>query len=174
MGMSRNQKMLSIMAVCSAVLLGPIFVATPSLADTEEKAITTRQGFMRLVIWNAGPLFGMATGKVAYDAEAAAGHAANLSALSHYSFPDLFLPDTSQADRPGQTCALPAIWEDTAKLDHAFKDFGTAIAALGEVAGNGQPALAAAVGEMGKACGGCHKPFRDRDPATNKWCLPDS
>ena len=97
-----------------------------------------------------------------------------IRALTQYSFPELFLPGTSQADRPGKTCALPDIWEDTAKLEQAFKDFQTAVAALGDVASIGQPALAAAVGEMGKACGGCHKPFRDRDPATNKWCLPDS
>lgn len=166
--------MLSAVALCSAVLLAPTLALTQDKPDAGDKAIASRQGYMKLVIWDAGPLLGMAKGKVDYDADAAAGHAADLKALTEYSFSELFPSGTSQADRPGKTCALPAIWEDTAKLDHAFKDFGTAIAALGEVAGNGQPALAAAVGEMGKACGGCHKPFRDRDPATNKWCLPDS
>jgi cytochrome c556 len=29
--------------------------------------------------------------------------------------------------------------------------------------GNGQEALAAAVGELGKGCGGCHKAFRAKD-----------
>lgn len=170
--MSRKPKILSALAVCSAVLLGSMSAVTPSHADTEDNAIASRQGFMKLVIWNAGPLFGMAKGNVAYDAETAAAHAANLSALSQYSFPALFLPGTSMVDRPGKTCALAAISVDTAKFEQAFKDFGAAIAVLGDAASKGQPALAAAVGGMGKACGGCHKPFRHKDPATDKWCLP--
>ena len=30
---------------------------------------------MQLVVWNAGPLFGMAKGEVSYDAAAASSHA---------------------------------------------------------------------------------------------------
>jgi len=168
--MYRNVKMLSIVALCSAVLLAPMIASAQDKPDAGAKAIATRQGYMKLVLWDAGPLFGMAKGKVAYDAEAAAAHAADLSALSHNSFPELFLPGTSQADRPGKTCALPDIWEDNAKLEQAFENFGAAIAALGDAAGNGQPALAAAVGEMGKACGGCHKPFRAKNASGKGFC----
>ena len=163
--MSRNRKILSAVAVCSAVLLGSVIPVTQSHADTEERAIATRQGFMKLVVWEAGPLYGMAKRHVAYDAEAAAAHAANLTALSQYPYPGLFLPGTSKTDRPGKTCALAVIWEDTAKIWKAFENFQAAVAALADVAGDGQPALAAAVGEMGKACGGCHNPFRAKDPS---------
>ena len=168
--MYKNLKMLSAVALCSAVLLAPTLALTQDKPDAGDKAIASRQGYMKLVIWEAGPLFGMAKGKVDYDAGAAAAHAADLKALTEYSLPELFLPGTSQADRPGKTCALPDIWEDTAKLDQAFKNFKTAIAALGDAAGNGQPALAAAVGEMGKTCGGCHKPFRAKHASGEGYC----
>ena len=168
--MSKNRKMLSAVVLCSAVLLGPTIAVTQDKSDAGDKAIASRQGYMKLVIWDAGPLFGMAKGKVDYDADAAAGHAADLKALTEYSFSELFPSGTSQADRPGKTCALPAIWEDTAKLKQAYKDFDVAIAALGEAAGSGQPALATAVGEMGKTCGGGHKPFRAKNASGEEFC----
>ena len=161
--MSRNRKILSAVAVCSAVLLGSMIAVTQGQADTGADAIATRQGFMKLVVWEAGPLFGMAKGDIAYDAEAAKTHAANLKALSQYPVTGLFLAGTSKADRPGKTVAKPDIWQDRAKFETAFDDWQAAVAVLGDKVGNGQPALAAAVGELGKACGGCHKPFRAKE-----------
>jgi len=140
-----------------------MIAVTQGQADTGADAIATRQGFMKLVVWEAGPLFGMAKGDIAYDAEAAKTHAANLEALSHYPYTGLFLTGTSKADRPGKTVAKPDIWQDRAKFETAFDDWQAAVAVLGDKVGNGQPALAAAVGELGKACGGCHKPFRAKE-----------
>ena len=161
--MSGNLKILSAVAVCSAVLLGSMIAVTQGQADTGADAIATRQGFMKLVVWEAGPLFGMAKGEIAYDAEAATTHAANLKAISQYPVTGLFLAGTSKADRPGKTRAKADIWQDRAKFEAAFDDWRAAVAALAEVAGDGQPALAAAVGDLGKSCGGCHKPFRHKD-----------
>jgi len=135
-------------------------IATPAQADDGERAIWARQGFMNLVSWEAGPLFGMAKGEVPYDAEAAKAHAANLKNLYQYPFPGLFIEGTSKPDRPGKTRALPEIWQDKAKFEQAFEAVRAAVDALGDKVGVDQPTLAAAVGEMGKACGGCHKPFR--------------
>jgi cytochrome c556 len=163
MCMSRNRKILSIVAACSAVLLGSTIAVTKGQPDPGAKAIETRQGYMKLVVWEAGPLFGMAKGEIAYDAEAATTHAANLKAISQYPVTGLFLPGTSKADRPGKTVAKPDIWQDRARFQTAFDDWRAAVAALAEVAGDGQPALAAAVGGLGKSCGGCHKPFRSKE-----------
>ena len=160
---SRSQKVLSVMAVCAAVVLGPTIAVTQDKPDVGEKAITARQGFMQLVSWEAGPLFGMAKGEVAYDAGAASAHAANLHTLSQYPFSGLFLAGTSKEDRPGKTRALPDIWADTAKVEGALHDFQATVDLVNAEAGKGQPELAAAVGELGKACGGCHKPFRAKD-----------
>jgi len=53
---------LNVVAVCCAVLLGPTIAAAQDKPDPGAKAIATRHGFMKLVIWEAGPLFGMAKG----------------------------------------------------------------------------------------------------------------
>lgn len=161
--MYKNLKMLSALAICSAALLGPTTALTQDKPDAGEKAITARQGFMQLVSWEAGPLFGMAKGEVAYDAGAATAHAANLRALYQYPFPGLFLAGTSKEDRPGKTRALPDIQADTAKFESAFHDIRTAVDLVAAEAGKGQAELAAAVGELGKACGNCHKAFRAKD-----------
>ena len=42
----------------------------------------------------------------------------------------------------------------------ADSDPQAAVNGLGGKVGQGQDALAAAVGELGKSCGGCHKPYR--------------
>lgn len=155
-----NLKTLSVAAVCSAILLAPSAALTQGKPDTEDKAIATRQGYMKLVVWEAGPLFGMAKGDIAYNAEVAKAHAANLKTISAYPVGGLFLPGTSKADRPGKTRALAEIWKDQDKFAKALGDYQSAVAALGGQVGNGKDALAAAVSELGKSCGGCHKPFR--------------
>lgn len=158
-----SRKMLSALALCSSVLLGPSIAVTQEKPDAGEKAISARQGYMQLVSWEAGPLFGMAKGEVAYDADTASARAANLKALSQYTVSALFLAGTSKTDRPGKTRSLPDIWNDMAKFEAAFGDFATAIGNLAGEAGKGQAELAAAVGELGKSCGACHKPFRAKD-----------
>ena len=140
-----------------------MIAVTQSQADAEGDAIATRQGYMKLVVWEAGPLFGMAKGKIAYDAEVAISHAANLKAISQYPVTGLFLPGTSKADRPGKTVAKPEIWADAGKFVKAFEDWQEAVAVVADVAGDGQKELAGAVGELGKTCGSCHKPFRAKE-----------
>lgn len=137
-----------------------MIAVTQSQADAGDDAIATRQGYMKLVVWEAGPLFGMAKGKMAYDADAAMEHAAKLKAISQYPVTGLFLPGTSKADRPGKTVAKPEIWADADKFAKAFENWQAAVAVVADVAGDGQKVLAGAVGELGKTCGGCHKPFR--------------
>ena len=153
-------KRLSVHAVCAAAVLVPAVALSQDKPDAGAKAITARQGYMQVVVWNAGPLFGMAKGDVAYDAGAATAAAANLSALSQVSIAGMFPEGTSKADRPGKTRALGDIWADPARFQQAMDDWAAAVAALTNEAGKGQAELAAAAGEMGKTCGGCHKPFR--------------
>ena len=70
------------------------------------------------------------------------------------------MPGSSDADLPGKTRSLPKIWEDMAGFEKALSDFQAAVGVVNEQAGVGQAELAAAVGELGKSCGNCHKPFR--------------
>jgi cytochrome c556 len=151
---------LGVAAVCCGALLAPLAALSQDKPDAGEKAIKARQGFMQVVVWEAGPLFGMAKGDVPYDAERAAANAANLNALIQYDVGRLFIEGTSKADRPGKTRALADIWADMGKFAKAAEDWRAATAVVAAEAGKGQAELAAAVGEMGKTCGGCHKPFR--------------
>ena len=144
-------------------LLDPAVAVSQSAPDAGEKAVSTRQGFMQLVVYSAGPLFGMAKGDVAYDAAVANSNAENLKALAQYDFPALFVDGTSKEDRPGKTRALPEIWADKVKFEQTFGQFGDAVNALSDQAGTGQAELAAAVGNLGKACGDCHNAFRAKD-----------
>ena len=52
MRIARNLTMLSVVALFSAVFLVPEIAAAQ---DKGAKAIATRQGYMKLVLWEAGP-----------------------------------------------------------------------------------------------------------------------
>ena len=160
MNCKRFRPVLSIAGVCGALVLAANLSFAQDGPSHEEKATLARQGYMKLVVWEAGPLFGMAKGDIAYDAAAASEHAKRLQTLSDYPAVDLFVAGSSNADLPGKTRSLPKIWEDKAGFDKAFTDFDAAVAKVASQAGGGQAELAAAVGELGKSCGGCHKPFR--------------
>ena len=149
--------------LCLAAL-GSVVLPTLALTqDAGEKAVEARQGFMSVVVYEAGPLFGMAKGDIAYDAEAAATHAGNLAAITDYGFPHLFVDGTSMDELGDTTEALPAIWEKPEEFAEAWEALGTRASGVVEVAGDGQEALAAAVSELGKACGNCHDDFRKDD-----------
>ena len=63
-----------------------------------------------------------------------------------------------------KTAALPAIWEKQADFKVAIDQFADATAKLVVAAETGVAAtIAAAQGEVGKSCGGCHRAFRQRD-----------
>ncbi len=72
--------------------------------------------------------------------------------------PALF-PDNSKTG--GDTAALPAIWEKKADFDAKFAKFGTDAKAAGDKVKD-LDSLKAAMGEVGKNCGGCHNDYRKK------------
>ena len=146
--------------VLLAVMLGATAAyIQPALANPE-KAVKARRGYFQIVSLNAGPLFGMAKGKVAYDAKQAQMLANNLKALTTMQNGNMWPKGSDNVAMKGKTRALPAIWEAGSKIGEASGAFKSAVAELAKVAGNGVDALKPAVGALGKSCGGCHKPFR--------------
>ena len=123
--------------------------------------VVTYDGQMPIMV--SCKIKGAAHIRSAYGADAAMAHAANLKAISQYPVTGLFLPGTSKADRPGKTVAKPEIWADADKFAKAFENWQAAVTVVADVAGDGQKVLAGAVGELGKTCGGCHKPFRAKE-----------
>lgn len=148
----------------SACLTATVVCVQPVLADPIEKAISARRGYMQVIGFNAGPLFGMAKGSVAYDAKKAQAHADNLKAIASITTDGMWPKGSENGGTyKGKTRALPAIWETNPKFVEADNAWKAAVMELANDAGKGLDALKAKVTELGKSCGGCHKPFRAKD-----------
>jgi len=105
-----------------------------------------------------GPLAGMAQGKVPFDAKIVGQNAGFLSALAQMAW-DGFDPSTSGV----KSAALPEIWKDSAKFKSAQEMLQGNVAKLVDAAkGGNEAAIKAAIGDVGKACGGCHNNFRQK------------
>ena len=151
-----------------SVLSGAVFAAALAVTgmsagadEAAEKAIKARKAQMQLYSWNLGALGAMAKGNVAYDAKAASSAANNLLALANLDAGSMWPQGTDSTAMPGKTRAKAEAWTTYPKVAEKGKEFNAAAVELASVAGNGLEALQAAVGAVGKTCGGCHKPFRE-------------
>lgn len=140
--------------VCASLLSLPALAADPN-----EVALGARQGYMKMVVFNAKPLFGMAKGKIDYDADLAASLADNLLQLSQMNTARMW-PKGSSGDDYLESDALPEIWADGSDFSNREQAFKDAVAELAAVAGEGQSALRGKAGGLGKACKACHDDFR--------------
>jgi len=65
----------------------------------------------------------------------------------------------------GETKALPTVWSDMPGFQKASANADAAYDKLAMAAGSGDvAATAAAFGDVGKACGGCHTTYRAKQP----------
>lgn len=149
----------------SRLLVAACFVALPAIpsAQTADDVIAARRGFFQLLGLNFGPLVAMARGDMPYDSDAAGAAAANLSALSLYAVPGLFAEGTSNADKPGATRALPAIWTSADDVAAKIAAWREAVAAMQTAAPMGRAELGQAVAALGGTCQACHSTYRARD-----------
>jgi cytochrome c556 len=147
------------------LLLVGLCITLPAFADKDpnKAAIEARQGEMQIRSFNAGPLFAMAKGKMAYDAEMAKKLSGNLKLLLDLDNGRAWVKGTSNKEYADDTTALPKIWETWPKIADYGKDYAKAVNELAAVAGNGQDALAEKVKDLGKACKSCHDEFRKKD-----------
>jgi cytochrome c556 len=152
----------STLAIMSAVF-GSIAVLASADGHISDKqiaaAIKARQSQMQLHAFNLGLLGAMAKQETPYDAAAASGAADNLAALASLSQAGYWLPG-SDSDSVEGTRALPAIWASDSKIGEKGKDFVDAALAMQSAAGTDLGALQAAMGPVGKSCGGCHESYR--------------
>ena len=147
--MSIRSRVISIAAVAIATTM----LAAPIVAD--EGAIAHRKAVMKAVGGHTGAIAAIVKGQVPFTDDIA-GHAKALDDLAKIS--GKIFPDGSG---DGDTDALPSIWEKPAEFRQAMETFQGAAANLAKVAeGGDRGAIAGALGDLGKACAGCHKPFR--------------
>ena len=134
-------------------------VAAGALAQAKpEVLVKQRQAAMTLQGKYFGPLAAMAQGKAAFDATVVARNAGDLEALSRMPW-DGF--DASTKDVKSGT--LPVVYSDAAKFKQAGENLQAAVGKLVAASkGSDEAATKAAIGGVGKTCGGCHDDFRQK------------
>ena len=103
--LSRFAPKLLIVAACLAVM--PI--ANAAKDDEIDKAITARQAGFQLYSFYASQLFAMAKGEQDYDAALASAMADNPATVAQLNNGVMWLLDSYNEARTGDTIALPAI-----------------------------------------------------------------
>ena len=152
-------KKLAIFGATAALALGAVSYAD-SIEGPFAGAIKARHGQMNLYALNMGVLGAMAKGEAEYDADAAAGAAANILALSQLDASAMWPAGSDNFSSDG-TRALPAIWENFPDIAQKAADLTAAAEAMNGAAGESLEALQAAMPAMGAACGGCHRAYRE-------------
>ena len=142
----------------TAVALLGATTALPAAAQfaKPEDAIKYRQSAMTLMATHFGRVAAMASGKIPFDAKAAADNAAIATFISKLPFAG-FVPGSDLGD----TKAEPKIWTEMDKFKAGATKMQEAMAKLDVAAKGGNlDAIKAAVGETGKSCKACHDNYR--------------
>jgi cytochrome c556 len=141
-----------------ALVLGAGFALTAFAQAKPEVLVKQRKAAMTLFGKYWGPLGRMAQGKASYNADMVARNAGYLEALSKMPW------DGFQASTKGvKSLALPAVFEQPEKFKEAQEKLQTAVGKLVSASkGGDEEATKAAMKQVGQACGGCHKNFREK------------
>jgi len=146
-----------LVAVSLSLFLGAVALDAAAQARPDV-LVKQRQAAMTLQAKYFGPLAGMAQGRIPYNAEAVQRNAAFLETLSKMPW------DGFQESTKGEkSAALPAIWDKAGEFKQAMERFENEAVRLVQVAKTGdEGAVKAQIGAVGKACGGCHENFRQK------------
>jgi cytochrome c556 len=154
--------MQNITKICLTIIGLSLMIPAFAAKDPNLKAIKARQGVMQLRSFNAGPLFGMAKGKIEYDAELASMLANNLLLMTKMNNGRAWPKGSDNDAYFGETEALPEIWSTYPEVAEKGKAYVKAVTELAAVAGNGVDALKSKISALGKGCKGCHDDFREK------------
>ena len=105
-----------------------------------EKPVAARQAVMKLNSFYMGQLGGMAK----------------------LDTSGMWLKGSGNDKLGNKTRAKPEIWSTYPEVAKKSKALKMALENLVTVAGSGLEGLRGGIGAVGKACGGCHKPFREK------------
>ncbi len=128
--------------------------APPSKA---EQAIKYRQSVYKVILWNFGPIAGMAQGKLPYDAAEFARRAERVATMA----PMLLEGYPPESVSGAKTRARPAIWENMEEFTSLMKNMQAEAAELAAVAKAGDfEKSKGAFTELADACKACHEKYR--------------
>jgi cytochrome c556 len=145
----------ALLAVFSALVFGAQAQnAAPSKA---EQTIKYRQSVYKVILWNFGPVAGMAQGKVPYDAAEFARRAERVATMAPMLSEGY--PDGSATG--ATTRARPEIWENKEQFNQLMSNMQGKAATLATVAQDGDfERSKGAFLELADACKACHEKFR--------------
>jgi cytochrome c556 len=143
-----------IKTLSAAALTATLSATTLAHQVKEEPNQSYRQSYFALIGANAGPLFGMAQGKIDYDTAQASTHIGNLKALSSIDVTSAFPAGSDK----GTTRARPEIWTNSDDFRNKFAAMQDAVNALSADA-NGIQNL----GGLGQSCKSCHDDYKAKD-----------
>lgn len=143
------------LALMIAVTAGGAFAASHAMEVYE-----TRNALMKEMGKNLGTLGKMAKGEIDYDAASAAEAAAALKAAAEKATDAELWAEGSDSMAIEKTRALPEIWDNMDDFQAKGEELIAAAAAVEMAAPQGLQEMQAAMGEVGKSCGGCHKAYR--------------
>lgn len=136
-----------------------LFASSIAIADDSfESEIEFRQGAMNILSYNMKNLGAMLKGKKPYDAEKVKVHARDIASVASLDLMSGFPEDSTGED----SSALEDIWMDFENFEAKMMDFKKAAEGMKTAAMSGDKgAVGAAMGDLGKSCKGCHKPFKN-------------
>jgi len=122
-----------------------------------EQAIKYRQSVYKVILWNFGPVAGMAQGKIPYDPADFARRAERVATMA-----PMLLEGYPEGSATGTTTrARPEIWEHMDEFTQLMKDMEGKAAALATISRDGDFEKAkAAFLELANACKACHEKYR--------------
>lgn len=137
-------------ALALAAPLSALAQAKPEVLVKQRQAAMTLQGKY------FGPIAGMASGKIPYNADTVARNATYLENLVQMPW-DGFHESTKDI----KSAALPAIWAEPTKFQEAADRLQAEAVKLAAAArAKDEAGVKAQFGAVGKACGACHESFR--------------
>jgi cytochrome c556 len=147
-----------LVAVSLSMAVGAAFTLDAAAQAKPETLVKQRQAAMTLIGKYWGPVSGMGQGKIPYDAAVIQRNAGYLDVLDKMPW-DGFQESTKGV----KSAALPAIWEKPDEFKKASERLQSEVSKLAQVSKSGdEAAVKAQIGATGKACGGCHETFREK------------
>ncbi|HEV2303807.1 MAG TPA: cytochrome c [Stellaceae bacterium] len=148
----------AILAVLAWLGLRPATMAAP--APGAAAVVMQRQAVMKGHATDLKAVKGYLEGTV--NKAVAEEKATALARSIRNELPKLFPPGTGMAEVPASH-AKPNIWSEPKRFSAALNTATEKTAALAAAVKTGDKTqIAAAFGEAGKACGGCHRDFKSR------------
>jgi cytochrome c556 len=155
-------KLTSTKVIAACVLTLATSVAIADTAKSEKHANQStklRHAVFTMLGANMGTLGGMAKGKIPFDAKVIEKNATRINQLS------LMIDDYTKTDTSTykvKTEASPKVWTERSAFETRIHDLTLASAKLVKASTSGdESAIKAAIGGVGKTCGGCHDNFKE-------------